>query len=416
MNFAEFLKPRGDKLIWGTIILMALFSILAVYSSTKALAFRTDGSTEWFALKHARFLIAGLFVMFAAHKIDYNYYSGIAKYCLYTCVPVLLLTLLFGRDGRWLTLPFTSTEFQPSEIAKFVLIMYLARVISKNQDNIKTFKDGLIPILVPVLLVCGLILPADFSTSILILITSFIMMIIGRVNYKYTLGLFTIGMVSITFFFTWLLKAPDHLLLGRTKVWKTRLLLYKNNMFAENSKDHLSYQEKLAYIAIANGGLLGQGPGKSHQKNFLPEAYSDYIYAVIAEEYGFVGAMFVIFLYLFFFYRCILIFIKSPGNFGALLAVSLALSLVIQALMNIMVTVGLLPVTGVTLPLISRGGTSILITCLAIGVILSVDHYIELNNNKPQKRRKKKPSPKKATPKPTDKTDKKLGGLDLGKI
>ncbi len=422
MNIKELLSPKGDKFIWGIVIALSLFSILVIYSATKALAFRSSMTTELFAIRHAVFIIIGLVTMFIAHKIDYNYYSAFAKYMLYAIVPILVLTLFFGVEGRWLNIPFTETTFQPSELAKFILIMYLARVISKNQATIKSFKEGLLPILIPVLIVTALIIPSDFSTAILILITSFIMMIVGRINYKYILAMMFIGITSISLFFGWLLNAPDSLMFGRTKVWKNRLAAYKSNMLSEDKRSAMTFQERHAFIAIANGGILGQGPGKSHQKNFLPEAYSDYVFAIIAEEYGFWGAMLIVCLYLFFFWRCVLIFIKSPGTFGGLLAVSLALSLVIQALMNIMVTVGLLPVTGVTLPLVSWGGTSIIMTCLAIGIILSVDHYYWINrdtiNKKPKSKNQKKDAepiveePKVDKPAP----EKKLGGLNLGRI
>lgn len=407
MDIKQLFKLRGDRGIWLFVLFIAMFSILAVYSSTKSLAFRSIGgnSVEYYAFKHSMFLFIGLGLMFVAHKIDYNNYSWVAKWLLYLCFPVLLITLLIGKDGRWLTV--FGNQFQPSEIAKFVLIIYLARVISKKQDTIKTFKDGLLPILLPVLGISSLIIFADFSTAMLILITSFIMMIVGRVNYKYIIGLFTAGVFTLTIFFTWLLKAPDSMLIGRTDVWKKRLIGYKNN-FLSADKSKISWQEKMANIAIANGGIIGQGPSKGQQKNFLPEAYSDYIFAVIAEEYGFLGGLIVIALYLYFFYRCIFIFTKSEGTFGGLLAISLAISLVIQAMMNISVTVGLLPVTGVTLPLISRGGTSILITCIAIGVILSVDHYTEVNGPK----RKVKKAKKKDQP---VKKKRKLGGLNFGR-
>jgi len=425
-NIKELFKLRGDKGIWLFVLFIAMFSILAVYSSTKSLAFRspTGNSVEYLAFKHAMFLFIGLGLTFFAHKIDYNNYSWVAKYLLYLCFPLLLGTLIFGKDGRWISI--LGNQFQPSEIAKFVLIIYLARVISKNQNTIKTFKDGLLPILLPVLGICSLIILADFSTAMLILITSFIMMIVGRVNFKYIFGLFTLGMITITIFFTWLLKAPDSLLIGRQDVWKNRIVSYKDNFFSDN-KDNLDQQEKFANIAIAHGGIIGKGAGKGLQKNFIPEAYSDFIFAVIAEEYGFLGALIVICLYLYFFYRCIFIFTKSEGTFGGLLAISLALSLVIQAMLNICVTVGLLPVTGVTLPLISRGGTSILITCLAIGVILSVDHYTEVNSGDggPKKRKpsvkKKKVVKTKAKEEPKDISDepikkqRKLGGLDFGR-
>lgn len=412
----EFLRPKGDKSIWFIVVCLAMFSIAAVYSSSQGVAMRAESSSLYFTFfRHAIFLFGGLIMMFAAHKVDYNYYSSFSKYLLfYVCGPLLLYAFAFGTDGRWIYIPGTTTTFQPSELAKFVLIMYLAREITLRQKTIKNFKDGLLPILAPVVAVTALVIPSDFSTAMLILITSFVMMIIGRVNYKYTLGLLGIGVFVLTIFFSWLLHGPENLMFGSMKRWKGRLATYQKNVFSENRLSQISDQEKLAYTAIANGGFFGQGPGKGQQKNFLPEAYSDFIFAIIIEEYGLIGGMMVVLLYLLFFYRCIIIFIKSPGTFGGLLAISLALSLVIQAYMNIMVTVGLLPVTGVTLPLISRGGTSIMISCLAIGVILSVDYYFE----KHQPRKKKKPKELVKKPqKPKKKPPKnRLGGLTLGDI
>jgi len=381
---------KGDRQIWGVVLFLVLISILAVYSSSKLVVMRFDISAEMFALRHAFFLLIGLVCMFFIHRMDYNYFSKGAQWLMIGCLPVLLITLLVGREGRWIDFPGFS--IQPSEIAKFALIMYLARIITKKQDKIGSLKEGFMPILLPVLLVCALIFPADLSTAALIFLTSLLMMFIGRTPFTYILSLVTASLVSAFFFVFILLNAPDELLILRADTWKSRIVAFQQ----ARASNEMGFQPEQAHIAIANG-RVPQGPGKSVQKNLLPEAYSDYIYAIIVEEAGLLGALFILFLYLYLFYRSIAIFRRSPGTFGALLAVSLAISLVAQALLNILVTVGLLPVTGVTLPFISRGGTSILVSSLAIGVILSVDAHSG------KKRRK---SPKKTKPKgpPSGKT------------
>lgn len=384
---------KGDKWIWGIVAALAAFSILAVYSCSQVLVGRFEGTAESYALKHAFFLSLGLITIFFVHRMDYNLFSKGARWLLMACVPVLIGTLFLGRSGRWIDFPGFS--LQPSEIAKLALIMYLASVISKKQSKIKSLKDGFIPILLPVLGICAIIFPSDLSTAILIFLTSLVMMFIGRTPMKYIFALVTVSLVGVMFSVFLLLNLPDEMLVMRTDVWKNRIIQYQEAA----SKQKIHFHQEQAYIAIANG-RIGLGPGKSQQRNLLPEAYSDYIYAIVIEEYGPIGMLAVIFLYLFLFYRCLLIFRRSPGTFGALLAISLAISLVSQAFLNLMVTVGLLPVTGVTLPFVSRGGTSIIVTSLAIGVILSVDFY----NQKGKKRKPRKPK-KPRPPKNKDKGD-----------
>jgi len=380
-------KLKGDKAIWAVVAILALFSILAVYTSTKTLAYKyAGGNTEIYALRHTFYLIIGMVLMYIAHLADYNYYSKIAQILLYFCIPLLLITGIFGRDGRWIDIPFINLSFQPSELAKIALIMYLARVITLKQKTIRSLKEGFFPVFGPVVLVCALIVPFDLSTAVLIFITSLIMMFVGRVPFRYVLGVIGATIVAATMTISLLFVLPDETLKkGRLGTWHSRISTFKSAMATPYYEKDITKQATQARIAIVNGYPLGEGPGKSRQKNFLPEAYSDYIYAIIIEEYGIIGMMTIVFLYLFFLYRCILIFVKSPGDFGALLAVSLAISIVTQAMMNMMVNVGLLPVTGVTLPLISRGGTSIMITSLAIGVILSVDHYSSIKKKKSKK-------------------------------
>ena len=381
----DFIKQhlKGDIWIWATVIILAAISILTVYSCSQVLVGRFEGTAESYALKHAFFLSLGLITIFLVHRMDYNLFSKGAKWLLLGSVPVLIGTLFFGRSGRWIDFPGFS--LQPSEIAKLALIMYLASVISKKQSTIKSLKDGFYPILLPVIGICALIFPSDLSTAALIFLTSLIMMFIGRTPFKYIFALVSASLVGVTFFVFLLLNLPDEFLVLRTDIWKDRLVEYGGSI----NEHKVGFQQEQAYIAIIHG-RLGLGPGKSVQRNLLPEAYSDYIYAIVIEEYGPIGMLTIIGLYLFLFYRCLLIFRRSPGTFGALLAISLAISLVAQAFLNLMVTVGLLPVTGVTLPFISRGGTSIIVTSLAIGVILSVDFYNQKGRKKPKRRPKKR--------------------------
>lgn len=310
--------------------------------------------------------------MYLAHLINFNYYSRIAQLMLYISIPLLLITLAFGTDihdaRRWLTVPIIDISFQTSDLAKLALIMYVARILSRKQHIIDDFDQGFLPVIIPVLLVCVLIMPADLSSALLLFFTCLIVMFIGRVRLKH-MGL-AIWM-GITVFMLVIAISSFTSYEGRLGTWKNRIANFMDDSEGE------SYQVVQSKIAIANGGLVRLAPGKSVQRNFLPHPYSDFIYAIIIEEYGLLGGLMVMVLYLWLLQRAIRIFVKSPGAFGALLAVGLAISLVIQAMMNMAVTVNLLPVTGLTLPLVSMGGTSLLFTSVSIGIILSVSRYIE---------------------------------------
>ena len=364
---------RGDRVIWFIVLALSMFSMLAVYSSTGTLAFKHYvGSTEYYFMKHIILLGLGFGIMYLAHLINYNYYSRIAQLLLYLTIPLLLFTLFFGNDvnqaRRWLTIPLINISFQTSDLAKLSLIMYVARMLSKKQHVIKSFEKAFIPVFAPIMLVCLLIVPADLSTAALLFLTCTILMFIGRIRLTHLfMCLLFAGMGVGTFI--GISNAMEYK--TRVSTWQSRIEQY----MAGTSED--TYQIQQAKIAIANGGVVRIAPGKSIQRNFLPNPYSDFIYAIIIEEYGLMGGILIMLLYLLFLRRTIRIFSKSPGAFGALLAVGLSITLVIQALMNMSVTVGLLPVTGLTLPLVSMGGTSIWFTSLAIGIILSVSRYIE---------------------------------------
>jgi len=373
-----FQNIRGDKVIWIIVIILSIFSLLAVYSSTGMLAYKKQGgNTEYYLVKQFIILGMGFLLMYLTHKVKYTYYSRLSQIGLILTIPLLLVTLISGTNlneaNRWLTVPIINVTFQSSDVAKLFLIMYMARVLSKNQEKIKEFKKGFLPAILPVLLICGLILPANFSTAAILFVTCIILMFIGRVNLKYILTLIGAGFVGIILIFVIATTAPG--ILQRSVTWKKRIETFFNK---ENANSDATYQVDQAKIAIVSGGLLGKSPGKSTQRNFLPHPYSDFIFAIILEEYGIVGGVVVVLLYLILFFRVLRIANKCPGNFGALLSIGIGFSLVFQALINMAVAVNLFPVTGQTLPLISMGGTSIWFTCISIGIILSVSRRAEI--------------------------------------
>jgi cell division protein FtsW len=365
-------KTKGDRVIWLTVVFLTIISSLAVYSSTGSLAFKyQEGNTEYYLLKHLSIFLVGIIIMYLAHLVNYKYYSRVAQLLLIISIPLLAFTLFFGVDinnaKRWLTIPVINLSFQTSDLAKLALIMYMARVLSKKQETIKDFKTGFLPAVIPPLIICALIAPSNLSTASILFFTCVVLMFIGRVKMKYIFSMMGAGIAALTLIIIVALFTPFH---ARVLTWQSRIENFMND-------DKGSYQVQQAKIAIANGGILGSGPGNSKQRNFLPSPYSDFIFAIIIEEYGLWGAFLVIALYLLFLQRCIKIFIKSPGAFGAFLAIGLSFALVFQALINMAVAVNLLPVTGVTLPLISMGGTSIWFTSISIGIILSVSRYVE---------------------------------------
>jgi len=365
---------KGDRTIWLVVFILTLFSLLAVYSSTGTLAYKyQSGNTEFYLFRQARFLIIGLVLMYLAHRIRYNVYSRLSQIALFVAIPLLVLTLIIGTNlnsaSRWLSLPGINTSFQTSDLAKLALIMFVARMLSRKQENIKDFKTAFLPIMIPVLIVCGLILPANLSTSLLVFFTCIVLMFIGRINMKYILYMGLIGALCLGLFVVIKLNSDDT---GRVGTWKARIEHFNSGEADDN------YQADQAKIAIAGGGLVGKFPGNSTQRNFLPHPYSDFIFAIIIEEYGFLfGGVFMIFLYLLLFFRVIRFINHSPRAFATLLAVGCSFMLVFQAMINMAVAVNLFPVTGQPLPLVSMGGTSTLFTSIALGIILSVSREVE---------------------------------------
>ena len=377
MNSA-FRNIKGDKVIWVVVLLLTIFSLLAVYSSTGTLAYKKQGgNTEYYLIKHFMILAFGLALMYLTHLLKYTYYSRISQIGLFVTVPLLLITLISGTNlneaNRWLTVPIINLTFQSSDVAKLVLIMYLARVLSKKQEQIKDFRKGFLPVILPVVVICALILPANFSTAAILFVTCMVIMFIGRISLKYIFSLIGLGLVSVVLIFFLDKTLPD--LFPRAGTWMARVDHFMND---EKAEPDATYQVDQAKIAIANGGIIGVSPGKSTQRNFLPHPYSDFIFAIIIEEYGVAGGTLVLLLYLILFFRVIRIATRCEGNFGSLLTIGIGFSLVFQAMINMAVAVNLLPVTGQTLPLVSMGGTSIWFTSISIGIILSVSRRTEI--------------------------------------
>jgi cell division protein FtsW len=364
---------HGDGVIWGILIILSLLSLLAVYSSTFTLAYQyRSGHVGYYLVKHIVFLLFGFAIVYITHLIPYSYYSRISQLLLLVSIPLLLLTLLFGRNineaSRWLELPGTGVSFQTSDLAKLALIMYIARVLSLKQDKVRSFREAFQPVIIPVLLICGLILPANLSTAVLLFVVSVILMFVGRIRFIY-LALLMISVAAILTLTIVIAVNSDWE--GRWGTWKNRVVHHVEQDSESN------YQAEQSKIAIATSGIIGKGPGNSMQRNFLPQPYSDFIYAIIIEEYGLLGGVFVLMVYLILLYRAGLMVRGSTRTFSAFLAFGLALMLVLQAMINMSVAVGILPVTGQPLPMVSMGGTSILFTAAALGIILSVSYGIE---------------------------------------
>lgn len=365
---------KGDKVIWVVVAILSVFSVLAVYSSTGTLAYRyQSGNTEYYLIKHFSILFFGLVLMFIAHMIPYKYYARLSQLLLWGCVPLLLYTLMFGTNlneaSRWYTLPLINITFQPSDLAKLALIIYVARLLSKKQEDIQDFRKGFVSVMIPIVVITGLILPSNFSTAAMIFATCLVLLFVGRVKFTYLMYLVLTGIAAFGLLILLAVNSPK--LGGRFGTWQTRI-----ESFTSGDSD-ANYQVEQAKIAIAGGGIFGKMPGNSVQKNFLPHPYSDFIFAIIIEEFGLLGGTVVVLLYLILLFRAVKIVIKSPRNFAAFLTFGVAFSLVFQAMVNMMVAVNLLPVTGQTLPLISMGGTSIWFTSISIGIILSVSREIE---------------------------------------
>jgi cell division protein FtsW len=344
-------------------------------------------------------MLAGIGIIYFMHRVNYTIYSRVATILYLISIPLLIYTLFFGakinESSRWIKLPIINMTFQTSDFAKLALFMFISRTMSKKQAVIKNFKQGFLPVVIPVIITCALIMPANLSNALLTGASSLLLMFIGRVSIKHILLVILIALIPVAFIVSVAVVTYDAAKAhtenieqaaqktksyGRLGTWVKRV---QDFVYAKNAET--PYQVQQANIAIANGGILmGLGPGNSRQRNYLPQAYNDFIYSIIIEEYGLLGGAFIIFIYLLFLYRCIRIFRRCPYAFGAFLALGLSFTLVIQAAANMAVNVNLVPVTGVTLPLVSMGGSSFLFTCASIGIVLSVARNVEQLEGKEQ--------------------------------
>ncbi|HEY8388025.1 MAG TPA: FtsW/RodA/SpoVE family cell cycle protein, partial [Parasegetibacter sp.] len=364
-------KTRGDRVIWTIVALLAMMSLLVVYSATGSLAYKVyRGNTEIYLFKQFAFIMIGMAVIYFAHRVNYTVYSKVARILFLLSIPLLIYTLFFGATynagSRWIKLPVINMTMQTSDLAKLALFMYLSLQLSRRQDRIKDFKQGFLPVMIPVVIICMLIAPANLSTALLVGATSLTLMFIGRVSMKHIGMVIGIALIPVIVLVTTAIvshksdvgsadvsatvQQEKSKLTMRVSTWVSRIqhFIFPDKLDVTDN----NYQVNQAKIAIAKGGWLGSGPGNSTQRNFLPHPYSDFIYAIIIEEYGLVGGAFVLFIYLIFLFRSIRLFRKCPYAFGAFLALGLSFTLVIQAMANMAVNVNLFPVTGVTLPLV----------------------------------------------------------------
>lgn len=368
-----FNNIKGDRIIWAIAALLAIFSFLPVYSAASNLAYIGGGSTTFsYFIKHFVHLFLGFSIIYGVHKIPYRYFRGLSMVMIPVVLVLLLVTMLQGSTigganaSRWIRVPIVGFTFQPSTLAALVLMVYVARYLSKIKDDLITFKESILPLWLPVFIVLALVLPANFSTAALIFSMVILLTFLGGYPLKYLTIIIGSGIVVLMFFVLTAKAFPD-LMPNRVDTWTSRVSSYMDTEATQEA-----YQIEKAKIAIATGGIQGLGPGKSIQKNFLPQSSSDFIFAIIIEEYGLIGGISLLFLYLWLMFRIVIVAQNSDTVFGKLLTVGVGIPIVFQALVNMGVAVELFPVTGQTLPLISSGGTSIWVTCLALGIVLSV--------------------------------------------
>ncbi len=365
---------QGDRAIWAVVALLGLFSFLPVYSASSNLAYLYggDGNTLRFLLKHFAHLVLGFAILYGVHKIPYHYFRGLSIIALPVVMVLLIITLSQGTTieganaSRWIRIPFVGVTFQTSALASVVLLTYVARYLSRIKGKELSFKETLLPLWVPVFLILILILPANLSTTAILFAMVVVLVFIGGYPIRYLGIILGAGILFLTLFIL-AAKAFPGMFPNRVDTWISRV-----ESFADKEDTESDYQIEKAKIAIASGGVVGLGPGKSIQKNFLPQSSSDFIYAVIVEEFGLMGGLALLFLYLLLLFRLVIVVHKSTSLFGKLLVVGVGMPIIFQAMINMAVAVELFPVTGQTLPLISSGGTSIWMTCLALGMILSV--------------------------------------------
>lgn len=379
---------RGDKAIWMISLLLGVASVLLVYSSIVTLAYKHhEGNTAFYLIRHGLFVVLGLAIIYMVHRVKYTYFSRLGVLLFYISIPLLVLTLAMGTNlnnaSRWLVIPVINQSFQTSDLAKIGLIMFLARMLSQREMELKDFKKGFLSLIVPVLLVCMLILPANFSTAAVIFVVAVLMMFVAGVPFLHLMSLIPAGITIAAAVFLVTLISPD--VFPRMSTWQKRVERFIVQEPGQSSES--DYQVEQAKIAIATGGIVGKGPGNSQQRNFLPHPYSDFIFAIVLEEYGLIGGLVIITLYLVLFFRILRIAVRTEKLYPRLLVFGIGILIVFQAFINMGVAVNLFPVTGQPLPLVSMGGTSTWFTCLGLGIVLSVSRGVlmeDSRHNKPE--------------------------------
>jgi cell division protein FtsW len=373
-KWAKYLK--GDRSIWMIALIFSLISVVTVYSFVPILIIQNGGNTEFYLLKHGFILVTGFLLMYFAHKANPKFYAKIAKSALILSALLLVLTMFYGASinqaERWIEIPVINQKFQTSDIAKLALVIYLARVLVAKRDKLHSFREGVVPVMGPVFLICGLILPQNFSTAAMLFAVCMVIMFVGRMPLKWIFG--TMGAAVVAFLLMVGLAKASPGLLPRLDTWMARW----ENFSAEDTEE--ATQLENAQKAMHSGGLFGKGPGKGDYKYSLPQAYADFYFASLVEEFGLVGGLTILIFFLIFLYRCIRISLKSPTEFGTYAVMGIALTLVAQALINMAVPTEVVPVTGQNMPILGLGGTSIWFTCLSLGIILSVSKTISAQN------------------------------------
>ena len=370
---------KGDKVLWGILALLAIFSFLPVFSASSNLAYVVGRGTPWgYLIKHFVILSIGFVLMFSVHKIPYNYFKGISILMLPVVVLLLVYTASHGTviDGanasRWIRIPFIGLSFQTSTLASVVCMVYTATFFSKYKDQLGSFKNSLIRLWLPIFIVVLLIFPSNLSTAALLFLMVLIVSFVAGYPIKYLLAICGTGLAAVLLFFL-LVKAFPGVFPNRVDTWMSRVENFRSGESADGN-----YQIERAKTAIVTGKIFGVGAGKSRMKNFLPQSSSDFIYAIIVEEFGLIGGIGLIILYLLLLFRIVVISFKATDVFGKLVVIGLGIPIIFQAFINMGVALQILPVTGQTLPMISSGGTSAWMTCIAMGIILSVSIKKEL--------------------------------------
>jgi cell division protein FtsW len=371
----------GDNFLWALVLVLLLFSFLPVYSASSNLAYlpRGTGNTTQYLVKHFAHVVIGLLLLYTVHRVPYNYFKGLSILLLPIVVLLLFYTAMQGTTmgganaARWLTIPGVGVQFQTSTFAFVVLMVWVAKYLSSIKDKVITFKESLLPLWLPVGVVLALVLPANFSTTALIFAMVLLLCFVGGYPKRYLLSIIGAGIITLALFVT-TAKAFPGLFSNRVDTWASRIV-----SFSGEGDSDTTYQVDRAKTAIAKGFIFGEGPGKSTSKHVLPQSSSDFIFAIVIEEFGLIGGVFLLSVYMFFLFRIVIIATKADSTFGKLLVIGVGFPIVFQALVNMAVAVNLMPVTGQTLPFISSGGTSILMSCMSVGIVLSVSRKRQLD-------------------------------------